>query len=155
MKKYLFLGLFLLLILSPLTALAIGPGDYASVNWKGKWYDAQVLDVSGTRLLVHYTGYGSEWDEWVPMSRVRIQVSWKGKWYGARALKSSHGQVLIHYNGYDSSWDEWVTLNRIRSVRGGRHSQRRRVPSHVRQSAAGVPSDPAEFLRAIDRNRGR
>ncbi|MBF0422132.1 MAG: RNA-binding protein [Magnetococcales bacterium] len=106
-----------LTMFAPSLGMAIDAGDYARVNWKGSWYDAKVLDVSGTRLLVHYTGYDSSWDEWVTMNRVAIQVLWKGKWYNASTIRAEEGQVLVHYTGYDNSWDEWVDPSRIRSYK--------------------------------------
>jgi hypothetical protein len=41
------------------------------VEWHGTWYAAQVLRVSGGSSLIHYTGYDSSWDEWVPPDRIR------------------------------------------------------------------------------------
>ena len=149
--------LLLGLVFGPSTADAIGVGDRGKVSWKGKWYDAQIKQVSGTRFMIHYDGYDNSWDEWITLDRMSIKVAWKGKWYKAKALKSSRGKVLVHYTGYDNSWDEWVTLDRIAASGGsGRQSKRQQsVPSHVRESAAGVPSDPMDFLRAIERNSGR
>ena len=158
--KRLRMWMVVLALLLPSLAGAIGVGDSAKVNWKGKWYDAVIQDVSGTRFLIHYTGYDNSWDEWVTLERVKIQVKWKGKWYRAKALKSAKGKVLIHYTGYDNSWDEWVGLDRIaaegagKSARKGSRS-RSRTPDHVRESARDVPSNPLEFLETIERNLGR
>jgi hypothetical protein len=41
------------------------------VEWHGTWYAAEVLRVSGGSTLIHYTGYDSSWDEWVPAGRIR------------------------------------------------------------------------------------
>jgi hypothetical protein len=41
------------------------------VEWHGSWYAAEVLRVSGRLTLIHYTGYDSSWDEWVPAGRIR------------------------------------------------------------------------------------
>jgi hypothetical protein len=104
-------------------------GDQGEVLWKGKWYAASVTQVNQdqTRCFIHYTGYGSNWDEWVGQDRIRVrahaaafrvgdpvQVKWKGKWYAASVLKSHNGQYRIHYDQYDNSWDEWVGPDRIR-----------------------------------------
>ncbi len=160
MKKWIPLLLVVLLVFAatPSTAEAIGAGDTVKVSWKGKWYDAVIRKVSGTRFYIHYTGYDNSWDEWVTAKRMKIQVRWQGKWYKAKALKSGRGKVLIHYTGYDSSWDEWVTLNRIAAYgvkKRRKRTRRNRVPSHIRESARDVPSDPMDFLKAIERNRGR
>jgi hypothetical protein len=41
------------------------------VAWGGSWYAAEVLGVSGGLSLIHYTGWASSWDEWVPAERLR------------------------------------------------------------------------------------
>lgn len=48
-------------------------GQAISVLYAGTWYPAKVLDGldrMGT-CLVSYDGYGSNWDEWVNISRIR------------------------------------------------------------------------------------
>jgi len=160
-----FLALSLCAALFPFTAAAIGPGDYAQVSWKGSWYQTLVRKVSGVQLLIHYVGYDNSWDEWVGLDRVKIRVKWKGKWYPASVVSFGKNKVRIHYTGYSDSWDEWVGLDRIASYKKGATgpgaSKRPPpppppapyTPPPVRESAADVPSDPEEFLRAIERNR--
>lgn len=46
-------------------------GQKVEVEWKKKWYPAKVLEVKGGSHYITYTGYDSEWDEWVPSSRIR------------------------------------------------------------------------------------
>src|SRR6266550_5384681 len=46
-------------------------GDHVEVQWKGDWYQAEVLEVKGNQFKVHYDGYASSWDEWVENSRIR------------------------------------------------------------------------------------
>ncbi|MES2571005.1 MAG: M56 family metallopeptidase [Verrucomicrobiota bacterium] len=41
------------------------------VEWKGKWWPATVLKKEGERTLIHYVGFGAEWDEWVGADRLR------------------------------------------------------------------------------------
>jgi hypothetical protein len=41
------------------------------VEWHGTWWPAEVLRVSGGSTLIHYTGWASSWDEWVPPGRIR------------------------------------------------------------------------------------
>src|SRR5262249_26098587 len=36
------------------------------VEWGGSWWAAEVRRVSGGLTLIHYTGWDSSWDEWVP-----------------------------------------------------------------------------------------
>jgi hypothetical protein len=45
--------------------------DEVEVEWQGGWFPAVVLEKRGSRLLVHYEGYGSDWDELVGSDRVR------------------------------------------------------------------------------------
>jgi hypothetical protein len=45
--------------------------DEVEVEWQGGWFPAVVLEKRGTRLLVHYEGYGNDWDELVAADRVR------------------------------------------------------------------------------------
>src|SRR2546423_9188197 len=48
------------------------PGDRVEVEWKGDWYQAQVIEVKDNQYKVHYDGYASSWDEWVDNSRIRV-----------------------------------------------------------------------------------
>jgi hypothetical protein len=48
-----------------------GVGQKVEVEWKKKWYPAKILEVEGGSHYITYTGYGSEWNEWVPSSRIR------------------------------------------------------------------------------------
>jgi hypothetical protein len=48
--------------------------DEVEVEWRGKWYPAVVLNPKGeNRYLVHYDGYGEEWDEVVTSLRIRLR----------------------------------------------------------------------------------
>ena len=114
-------------------------GSRVSVLWKGSWYSAVVRQTSGNQSLVHYDGYSSSWDEWVPPGRIRggggggytpapaspppsayyspgsrVQVLWKGSWYNAVVLKASGNSYYVHYDGYSNSWNEWVGPSRMR-----------------------------------------
>lgn len=46
-------------------------GSSVEAEWKGKWYPAKILQIKGGAYLVSYDGFGKEWDEWIPSSRVR------------------------------------------------------------------------------------
>lgn len=50
-------------------------GSNVEVNWKGRWYNAKIIDAKDGRHLVHYAGYDDSWDEWVPNNRIR-RPSW-------------------------------------------------------------------------------
>jgi hypothetical protein len=48
-------------------------GAHVQVEWKGNWWRGEVMQVldDGT-VLIHYTGWGDNWDEVVPRSRLRL-----------------------------------------------------------------------------------
>lgn len=41
------------------------------VVWRGKLWDAHILEVKGGRYLVRYDGYDASWDEWVGKARLK------------------------------------------------------------------------------------
>src|SRR6266850_916866 len=47
-------------------------GDRIEVEWKGDWYQAQVIEVKANQYKVHYDGYASSWDEWIDKTRIRL-----------------------------------------------------------------------------------
>src|SRR4051812_7907737 len=49
--------------------------DEVDVEWRGRWWPAIVLErKSEARYLVHYDGWGAEWDELVPPERIRLRT---------------------------------------------------------------------------------
>jgi hypothetical protein len=48
-----------------------GVGDEVEVEWQGRWYAAVLRELRGDQWLVHYDGYGDEWDEAVGDDRIR------------------------------------------------------------------------------------
>jgi hypothetical protein len=47
-------------------------GDHVRVEWSGKYYPAEIIDVVGKeRYRVKYDGYGNEWNENVSLSRIQ------------------------------------------------------------------------------------
>ncbi len=47
------------------------PREEVEVEWHGSWWPAVVLEKRGSRFLVHYEGYTSDWDEVVGPERIR------------------------------------------------------------------------------------
>jgi hypothetical protein len=45
------------------------------VEWHGTWFPATVLSRDGPRFYINYTGYDSNWDEWVGLDRIRGQFT--------------------------------------------------------------------------------
>ena len=131
LRQLLVVGLLAWLGQGTAYAAVCSVGDKAEVLWKGTWYPAKVTRVNEdqTRCFIRYTGYGSEWDEWVGQERIRIkdtatspfavgdavEVKWKSSWYPASVLETKNGKYKIHYDGYSDSWDEWVGPSRIRA----------------------------------------
>jgi hypothetical protein len=53
-----------------------GVGDEIEVEWQGSWYAAVIREARGGEgdqghWLIHYDGYGDEWDEVVGDDRIR------------------------------------------------------------------------------------
>jgi hypothetical protein len=45
--------------------------DEVEVEWRGAWWPAVIMEKRGPRWLVHYEGYGTDWDEVVSQERIR------------------------------------------------------------------------------------
>ena len=57
---------------APLPPSVYHLGDRVRVEWHGSLYPASIVAVLGDdRYRVHYEGYGDEWDEDIPMSRIQ------------------------------------------------------------------------------------
>lgn len=101
-------------------------GEYVEVEWKGRWWRAQVIEVDGSRPKVHYLGFEASWDEWVARARVRpptpiavragdaVSIEWKGKAWPGVVLEAVDDFARVHYDDYGPEWDEWVTEKRLR-----------------------------------------
>jgi hypothetical protein len=48
-----------------------GVGDQVKVEWKGSWWDANIIEINGENHLIHYNGFDSSWDEWVGTDRIQ------------------------------------------------------------------------------------
>jgi hypothetical protein len=46
-------------------------GQAVRVQWKGNWYNAHILELKQNKYLIKYDDYGSEWNEWVGVGRIR------------------------------------------------------------------------------------
>lgn len=57
--------------LEPIKQANYATGTKVEVLWKKQWYPATVLQAKDGVHLIHYTGYESKWDEWVPSRRIR------------------------------------------------------------------------------------
>jgi hypothetical protein len=118
------------LILTASAALGRGPARPVEVLWGGTYYAAEILEIRGGLYRVHYTDWGSEWDEWVPRHRMRpaaerpplervqvgqkLEARWHGTWWAAEVVAAKNGFYRIHYTGWGVEWDEWVEIDRLR-----------------------------------------
>jgi len=48
-------------------------GSRVYCEWQNEWWPAEVLREEGGSHLIRYAGYGEEWDEWAPASRLRTR----------------------------------------------------------------------------------
>ena len=46
-------------------------GQAVLIEWGGQWYAGSVLNIGKAGVWVRYEGYGHEWDEAVPLARLR------------------------------------------------------------------------------------
>ncbi len=42
------------------------------VDWKGKFYPAQILKVDNGKHYIRYFGYSADWNEWVEKDRIKF-----------------------------------------------------------------------------------
>ena len=47
-------------------------GQALRAQWGHGWFDAQVIAVEPGGVRIHYTGYGDNWNEVVPLYRLRV-----------------------------------------------------------------------------------
>jgi hypothetical protein len=59
----------------PPPAPTFAVGDQVDVKWNSSWWKATILAVNGDKYHIHYTGWGSSWDEDVTADRVRAQTA--------------------------------------------------------------------------------
>lgn len=50
-------------------------GEAIDIEWHGSWFPGVVVGSRDARWLVHYEGYGDEWDEVVGEDRIRERGS--------------------------------------------------------------------------------
>lgn len=116
---------------APIATSTPARAQRVEVEWQGSWWPAVVVRTRGTMTRVHYVGWGPEWDEWAPPSRVRsaavrpplhnpsrgqrVEVEWHGSWWPGEVLHSRAGLTKIHYLGWGPEWDEWVEAPRLRA----------------------------------------
>lgn len=92
------------------------------VEWQGQFWQAEIVEKSGpNRFLIHYVGWGTEWDETVGCERIRhvapggaVYVEWGKRYWAAEILRlEKDGSARIHYVGWGPEWDEVVSASRM------------------------------------------
>jgi hypothetical protein len=119
-------------------------GDAVFVEWGGSmWRATVVAGLADGRAVIHYDGWGDEWDELVTPSRLRtelrdgtvlraddaVQVEWHGSYWAATILRVARDGYLIHYAGYGAEWDEVVPRGRITRLIPHQERTRQTPPS--------------------------
>lgn len=106
---------------APLRAAADRP---TLVEWHGSYWPVDVEQrLRDGRALVHYVGWGPEYDELAAPERLRVEVppdapprrgdalyvEWHGSYWPAVVTDvDADGRARIHYDGYGDEWDETV-----------------------------------------------
>lgn len=52
-------------------AATFNVNDEVEILWSGVWYKGTILEIREGKYKVHYTGWSSQYDEWVPASRLK------------------------------------------------------------------------------------
>eukprot|EP00347_Sterkiella_histriomuscorum_P013052 403366200 len=106
-----------------------------------RWYNAEIVhvDMQNKRVQVHYSGLGSNYDEFIELNSPRIQKQWRDgmefkinnrldildkdfRWLEATIVEitSSSKKIKVHFRGFSSQHDEWIDCvkerNRILEV---------------------------------------
>lgn len=96
-----------------------------------KWVNGEILFIRGEEIYIHYSGWSSRFDEYVPLSSGRILAQWEpGQqlqvnhrvdsyhpftgWLEARVIEIGEGsntKVKVHYFNYHPKYDRWVDPN--------------------------------------------
>ena len=58
-----------------ITKMAVG--EPVEVLWDGEWWEANILQNTGVKVLVHYANSNSDEDEWIACSAARFQLPQK------------------------------------------------------------------------------
>jgi hypothetical protein len=117
---------------APVRASSFQVGEPLFVEWHGRFWPARVVSVTDAdRAVIHYDGYGPEWDEVIPSQRALRDsgnltqlreggsafIEWNGSWWPAKVRAVKKDGWAIRYDNYGPEWDETVGPSRIRVLR--------------------------------------
>ena len=116
----------------------IKAGDFIRATDGGEWWEAKVLESQKKQLKIHFQGFATTEDTWVPRSADKLRPlteqqqrelqaarAWlpsveagdrvlaidckqDGNWYEAKVLESERRRLKIHFKGCGSKDDIWV-----------------------------------------------
>ncbi len=46
-------------------------GQHVKIEWKGNWWDGQILEINDDLYRITYENHSADWDEWVDSSRLK------------------------------------------------------------------------------------
>jgi hypothetical protein len=104
------------------------------VVWGGSFWPAETLERRNEMTKIHYSGWGSEWDEWVEPTRIRppthslgsahagqrVEIEWHGSFWPGEVIATRSGFFKVHFAGWGAEWDEWVEIARLHATVTGR-----------------------------------
>ena len=82
-----------------------------------------------------------------------MQCNWqnRGKYYSARITAKNGSRISVNYDDGDR---ENTSVSRCRAAKSTAATAHQQQVQSIRRSSENVPSDPTDFLNAIERNRG-
>jgi len=117
-----------------LTASAQKVNEKIQIESSGAWYNGKILEVKGDQYLVTYDDWGSSWDEWVGMDRIKLLTkpaapASTGKYKVGDRVEVEYGMVPepatvieVGENKYHIQYDKksfkskWVTEGQIKKL---------------------------------------
>ena len=90
-------------------------GTAIEVEFESEWWEANILEVQGDLVFVHYVGGLDDEDEWIEKNsgRIRIPVEFEydGDWWDAFIVRQNNEQILVQLECGTEEDTEWVDSN--------------------------------------------
>ena len=118
------------------------PGDRLEArDASGHWGSARVTEVADRSLRIHFRGWGTSHDDWIPVGSGRLKPT--------EESRSQHGQAAVGRR-LQVQWDEDVWYSgTVASFNPA--TQRRRMVRRIVLAAAGLAADGSRRPRACAR----
>lgn len=132
MKHLTILSAFILTLTFAASAQKVG--EKIQIESSGAWYNGKILQTKGDQYLVTYDDYGSGWDEWVEMDRIKLLAqpaapAATGKYKVGDRVEVEYGMIPepatvieVGENKYHIQYDKksfkskWVTEREIKKL---------------------------------------